>query len=138
MMAKANVNPKTGLATDYLNLFNEYIMLAEMVNDGLMEENELKNWKESDYESHFIKTGFRGVDIVLSAYYHMDKNVKSQFIDEVNKLISLIKNHQKYPLSKLSEIKHQRDLVEAIIAKGTPIGEDEHSHAQEDIDALFD
>ena len=26
----ANVNPATGLATDYLNLFNEAIMLFEM------------------------------------------------------------------------------------------------------------
>ncbi|WP_213030289.1 hypothetical protein, partial [Acinetobacter baumannii] len=29
----ANINPRTGLATDYLNHFNEAIMLLEMVPD---------------------------------------------------------------------------------------------------------
>lgn len=29
----ANINPRTGLATDYLNHFNEAVMLLEMVPD---------------------------------------------------------------------------------------------------------
>jgi hypothetical protein len=29
----ANINPRTGLATDYLNHFNEAIMLLEMIPD---------------------------------------------------------------------------------------------------------
>ena len=29
----ANINPRTGLATDYLNHFNEAIMLLEMITD---------------------------------------------------------------------------------------------------------
>ena len=32
-MIEANVNPDTGLATDYLNLFNEGTMLFEMAFD---------------------------------------------------------------------------------------------------------
>jgi hypothetical protein len=30
-LAKANINPTTGLATDYLNHFNEAIMLLDLV-----------------------------------------------------------------------------------------------------------
>jgi len=30
----ANINPRTGLATDYLNHFNEAIMLLEMILRG--------------------------------------------------------------------------------------------------------
>lgn len=29
----ANINPRTGLATDYLNHFNEAVMLLEMIPD---------------------------------------------------------------------------------------------------------
>src|SRR5713226_3249565 len=33
VLRAANINPRTGLATDYLNHFNEAIMLLEMVPD---------------------------------------------------------------------------------------------------------
>ncbi|MDP3655070.1 MAG: hypothetical protein Q8R67_25705, partial [Rhodoferax sp.] len=33
LLRAANINPRTGLATDYLNHFNEAIMLLEMVPD---------------------------------------------------------------------------------------------------------
>src|SRR5262245_28249336 len=33
MLRDANINPRTGLATDYLNHFNEAIMLLEMIPD---------------------------------------------------------------------------------------------------------
>ena len=32
VLARANINPATGLATDYLNHFNEAIMLLEMLS----------------------------------------------------------------------------------------------------------
>ena len=33
LLSAANINPRTGLATDYLNHFNEAVMLLEMVPD---------------------------------------------------------------------------------------------------------
>ena len=33
VLRAANINPRTGLATDYLNHFNEAIMLLEMIPD---------------------------------------------------------------------------------------------------------
>ncbi len=137
-MKSANVNPDTGFATDYLNLFNEYIMLAEMVADGSMEKEVLNDWQELDYETHFINTGFSGLEIVLRAYRSLKKEIKQYFEKETNELISLIKKHKNDVFSDLSQIKHQRDILETIIAGATPIKEDECSHAQDDIDALFD
>ena len=32
-LTAANINPRTGLATDYLNHFNEAIMLLDMIPD---------------------------------------------------------------------------------------------------------
>ena len=138
IMAKANVNPKTGLATDYLNLFNEYIMLAEAIQIGSLELEELNIWKPLDYESHFIHTGFKGAKIVVNCYRCLDVNIKTQFESATNELIDLIKAHKNNPLETLDEIKHQRDIVEAIIAGADPIKDDECSHVQDDIDALFD
>ncbi len=137
-MAQANVNPKTGLATDYLNLFNEYIMLAEAIGFGSLEIEELDEWKPIDYESHFVQTGFVGVKIVLSAYQNLDMKIKTQFESATNILIALIENHKNSPFAPLDGIKHQRDIIEAIIAGSEPIKIDECSHVQDDIDALFD
>ncbi len=137
-MAKANVNPKTGLATDYLNLFNEYIMLCEAVIDGALEKEELNEWQARDYESHFIQTNFAGVKTVIAAYRYLDRNIKRQFDEAADKLIGLIEKHKENPFSSLDEIKHQRDLIETMIVGAAPLKEDEFSHAQEEIDALFD
>lgn len=137
-MKLANVHPDTGLATDYLNLFNEYIMLCEMVIDGSIDKETLNEWQAIDYESHFILTGFTGRKTVIAAYQTLDKNIKQQFEDEVNELIALISKHKKSPNMPLCEIKHQRDIVASIITGAPPAPDDDIDHTQADIDALFD
>ena len=65
----ANVNPVTGLATDYLNLFNEAIMLFEMGLDMPDMAEELTEWApHSVHVEHFERSGFEMKDVVIAAY----------------------------------------------------------------------
>ncbi len=75
----ANVNPATGLATDYLNLFNEAIMLFEMGLDMPDMAEELADWKPRGYIEHFEKSGFEMKDIVISAYQHAPVDIRCDF-----------------------------------------------------------
>ncbi|VAW22778.1 hypothetical protein MNBD_ALPHA11-937 [hydrothermal vent metagenome] len=137
----ANVNPATGLATDFLNLFNEYIMLAELVEDGSMEHDVLSDWLPIDYETHFSRSGFAGAEVVLNAYRALEKNIRQLFENAVNDLISSILVHQEKPdpdPSLIDAIMGQRDVVAAKISEPITISEVACENTQSAIDALFD
>lgn len=136
----ANVNPETGLATDYLNLFNEYIMLAELVIDGSMDADILQNWKPLDYESHFIQSGFTGVKTVTAAFRALPIGSRDPFEACVKHLITLILRHQAVASASepIDAIRHQRDLVAAFICGSSVEVVIDIEDNQASIDALFD
>jgi len=55
----ANINPQTGLATDYLNHFNEAIMLLEMIPDMVECAEDFLAWTPLSYAEHFIASNFK-------------------------------------------------------------------------------
>ena len=58
-----NVNAKTLLATDYLNTYNEVVMLLEMLPDAPNElVTDLECWRAKSYREHFQSSGFRDRD----------------------------------------------------------------------------
>jgi hypothetical protein len=67
-LAKANINPATGLATDYLNHFNEAIMLLELV--ATMPEclPDLMEWRPMSYQDHFAGSSFKDRELAVAAY----------------------------------------------------------------------
>ena len=67
-LADANINPLTGLATDYLNHFNEAIMLLEMVASCPDCLEDFHNWKALSYREHFHASRFKGRDLAIIAY----------------------------------------------------------------------
>ena len=58
-LAAANINPKTGLATDYLNHFNEAIMLLDLLPQMPECIVELIGWEPLSYEEHFQASHFK-------------------------------------------------------------------------------
>jgi len=137
----ANVNPDTLLATDFLNLFNEYIMLAELVADGSMEHDVLGDWLPIDYETHFLRSGFAGATIVLAAYRSMDCDTRQKFEEGVGALIASIMAHQECSNTApelIETIKLQRDMVAASINSPAITDSAKCENTQADIDALFD
>lgn len=136
-MKAANVNPDTGLATDFLNPFNEYVMLAEMVADGSMPGEVLQDWLPVDYESHFAGSGFQGAEVVLAAYRHLPPERKAAFEAAVNALIDAILAHQAGTGGvALSDIAGKRDCVASLVSSSAIVQSE--ADLQADIDALFD
>src|SRR3982074_3445443 len=68
----ANINPRTGLATDYLNHFNEAIMLLEMIPDIPECSEDFLAWYPLSYAEHFTLSNFRARDLAIEAYESAD------------------------------------------------------------------
>lgn len=138
-MQGANVNPETGLATDFLNPLNEYMMLAEMVADGSMPEEVLHDWQPIDYESHFARSGFQGAEVVLAAYRHLEPVRKADFEAAVNDLIDTILAHQAGTAGvEIDLIGEKRDRVAGLVSGTGGLVPQSEADLQADIDALFD
>jgi hypothetical protein len=75
-LADANINPVTGLATDYLNHFNEAIMLLEMLADCPDCLEDFLRWEPMSYRDHFVASRFKGRDLAISAYDAADPDLR--------------------------------------------------------------
>ena len=75
----ANINPRTGLATDYLNHFNEAIMLLEMIPDMPDCATEFLEWRPLSYAQHFIASNFKARDLAIEAYESADPELRAEF-----------------------------------------------------------
>ena len=67
-LSDANINPRTGLASDYLNHFNEAIMLLEMVPACPDCIADFLAWQPRSYREHFAGSHFKGRDLAIAAY----------------------------------------------------------------------
>ncbi|MEA2876676.1 MAG: hypothetical protein QOF14_1872 [Hyphomicrobiales bacterium] len=67
-LAAANINPQTGLATDYLNHFNEAIMLLDLLPQTPECIVELIGWEPLSYEEHFAASHFKDKELAIAAY----------------------------------------------------------------------
>jgi hypothetical protein len=72
LLARANINPATGLATDYLNHFNEAIMLLEMIESCPECVEDLRAWKPMSYREHFSQPQYKHRMIAIDAYDEAD------------------------------------------------------------------
>lgn len=85
-----NINQKTFLATDYLNHFNEIVMLFEMVPDMPDILEECREWAPKSYTEHFADSSFSDKDLAIEAYELVPAEYKEPFeetIDHLNRLV---------------------------------------------------
>lgn len=90
LLRAANINPRTRLATDYLNHFNEAIMLLEMVPDMPEMVEDFLAWHPLSYAEHFHATNFKARDLVCDAYEAADPDIRAQFdhlTDSMNSIL---------------------------------------------------
>ena len=79
LLRAANINPRTGLATDYLNHFNEAIMLLEMVPDMPECAEDFLAWHPLSYAEHFTASKFKARDLAIEAYDSADAAIRAEF-----------------------------------------------------------
>ena len=79
VLKAANINPRTGLASDYLNHFNEAIMLLEMIPDIPECAEDFLGWAPMSYAEHFSASNFKARDLAIEAYEQADVQIRSEF-----------------------------------------------------------
>lgn len=84
------INPETFLATDYLNHFNEVLMLVEMLPDVPDCLPDVLGWAPKGYEAHFRDSVFRERDLAIEAYRLSPVEVREPFDSIVDMLHALI------------------------------------------------
>ena len=90
VLRAANINPRTGLATDYLNHFNEAIMLLEMVPDMPECAEDFLTWTPLTYAEHFWASNFKARDLAIEAYELADPKIRTEFDNLASTMTSIL------------------------------------------------
>ncbi len=75
----SNVNPESLLATDYLNHFNEIIMLLDLAADMPDCFAEAAAWQPMSYQDHFARSNLADKDLAVEAYEQCPEDIRSRF-----------------------------------------------------------
>jgi hypothetical protein len=152
-LEQANINPATGLATDYLNHFNEVVMLLEMLPAMPDCAEDVLEWAPLDYESHFENSGFSDKKLAIMAFHaapeDLRKNLKARVAEidaavlasqeklrqtqdpaDVAQMLSDLATHKIKPL-----ISRASGVIHGFIEDDTAPSEGDD--AQAEIDAMF-
>jgi hypothetical protein len=100
--AAALVNPKSGIANDYLNHFNEVYLMIENLPILLPEMvDELMEWRPVSYTEYFQRSPLPASAETLAIYEKLDQSFRSDFeemivlLDEiVLRSVALVSSHR--------------------------------------------
>jgi hypothetical protein len=87
----ANINPHTGLATDYLNHFNEAAMLLEMLSSAPDCLEDFLAWRPMSYREHFAASRFKGRDTAIAAYEAADPRLRASLDGLTGTMTAMLK-----------------------------------------------
>jgi hypothetical protein len=108
-----NINPATGLSTDYLNHFSEALMALEMVRDMPECIEDLRAWTPKTYTEHFAGSRLSNRDAIVRMYESAAPELR-QTLDGLSDVLN----------SRLSEA---RDSAVRHVATGAPDFAPEHA-----------
>lgn len=77
--AEALVNPASGLANDYLNLFNEIVMLVEQLPTMPELFEDICRWRPASYRDYFLASVLPGRLSAIDSYNRLDPSFRQQF-----------------------------------------------------------
>jgi hypothetical protein len=78
ILKAANIHPVTRLATDFLNHFNEVIMLLEICPTMPERVDDVLAWEHYSYQEHFIRSTFKDKDLAIAAYEAASEDLKKR------------------------------------------------------------
>lgn len=85
-MSGTSVSPRTGLASDFLNQFNEAEMIIDLAADDREMMAELLDWTPHCYRTHFETSGLSDADKVLAAYDRADPATREMLHERAMRL----------------------------------------------------
>ncbi len=84
------VNSQTLLATDYLNHFNEVVMILGMLPDMPDMLEMMEEWQPKSYQEHFRDSVFQEKDLAIEAYDQVPPEYKIPFEETISTLDRLV------------------------------------------------
>jgi len=151
-----NINSETLLATDYLNHFNEVVMMIEMLPDMPDCLDMVKEWQPKSYQNHFHDSTIADKDLAVECYDHVKPVQRKAFEDtiaQVDALIFLAVEEAEKAITtgdtdflrfkvneSAQEVRTLQDLLSAIIHGTATLDQPQKAAVldQNSIDALFD
>lgn len=152
-LAAANIHPDTRLATDYLNHFNEVVMLIDLLPSMPDFAPEVVAWRPCSYTEHFHRSSFKGKALAIRAYATVEAERRGALEDTLEGVDHCLAEIQRLildapadlPLEAIADItemrikpllSHAMGLINgaAIVA----VEEDASGQAQSAVDALFE
>jgi hypothetical protein len=146
----ANINPKTGLSTDYLNHFNEIVMMIELYPTAPDLKDEILAWRTLNYRGHFEASGFRAKALALEGYELAADALKKRLDVIVAEIDTVLLQAQNAIASERQHgeasavLTESSEAVELLIARAsalinghTSVQEASADDAQAAVDALF-
>lgn len=84
--AAALVNPASGLANDFLNVYNEILMLIELLPTMPELADDIAAWRPASYRAYFMQSPLPGSEEALRAYTRLEPTFRAIFEASVEKL----------------------------------------------------
>jgi hypothetical protein len=145
-----NINPATGLSTDYLNHFTEAVMVLGMV--GTMPEclNDLRDWQAKTYAEHFAASHFSNRDAIIAAHRSADPTVRASLDRASEMLNAMVSRTRELVLQHLGTaevdaiVRRALDRLQPLITRtaavinGTATKAADRQGLQAAVDAIFD
>lgn len=75
----ANINPESLLATDYLNHFNEIVMLLDLAAEMPDCFEDAAGWQPLCYREHFLRSNLADGELAAEAYDVAPEDIRSRF-----------------------------------------------------------
>ncbi len=89
-LSAANVNPRTGLATDYLNHFAEAIMLLELLAEMPECREDFFAWRPKKYDEHFAASKSRHRYVAIAAYAEANPELRQRLDTLANSMNEIL------------------------------------------------
>ncbi|MBT3305446.1 MAG: hypothetical protein HN377_03090 [Alphaproteobacteria bacterium] len=88
----SNIDSTTLLATDYLNHFNEIVMLLEMVPDMPEMLDDVKEWQPKSYQDHFRDSTIVEKDLAIEAYDFVPAIYREPFEQTISQINTMMES----------------------------------------------
>ncbi len=158
----SNIHPVSFLATDYLNHFNEVMMLLEMAIDMPEMLDEAAEWQPKSYVQHYRESQLGEKELAIEAYAASLPRYREPFdalVGELNDMVlSTIKQAKEVVgdpepnvlisllESNIPELRKTAESIAAVVNGSSDVGGQpgadsviaDNTISQDDLDALFD
>ena len=115
------VYARSGLANDYLNVFNEIMLLLEFLPTMPEMTDEALAWQFRSYPEYFRQSTLPGADHALRAYDRVDPALRKKFESVLHRLNEIVLGTQRTVAQESARpeypdciVKHCEDTAEAM------------------------